>query len=120
MMRLWPQSLFGRLVLVLMTGLTVALFVSAAISLSERAQVLFSFSNLTWAQRDAQVVRMMDSLGTPERLRIARVITTPRLLVSLSPQLQVSGPPDPESQEFRDVLQNLLGPERQLRVVTAQ
>jgi signal transduction histidine kinase len=119
-MRLWPQSLFGRLVLVLMAGLTVALFISAAISLSERAQVLFNFSNLTWAQRDAQVVRLMDSLGTPDRLRIARVITTPRLLVSLSPRLQVSGPPDPESEEFRDVLQNLLGPDRQLRIVTAQ
>ena len=41
-MRLWPRSLFGRLVLVLLSGLIVAQLISAAISLSERDQALFT------------------------------------------------------------------------------
>ena len=119
-MRLWPRSLFGQLALVLLAGLIVAQIVSAAVSLSERDQVLFRFSDTQWAQRVAQAVRLMDSLDASERERIAGIITTPRLLVSLSPQPPVNGRPDPQSADYEAALKDALGSERQVRVVVAQ
>ena len=119
-MRLWPRSLYGRLALVLLTGLIVAEFISAAISLAERDQVLFRFSDAQWAQRVAQAVRLMDSLDAGERQRIAGIITTPRLLVSLSKAPSVNGRSDPVSLDYQAALKEALGKERQLRVVLAE
>jgi hypothetical protein len=45
-MRLLPQSLFGRLMLVLASGLIVAQLLSAAINLAERDSVLVRASGM--------------------------------------------------------------------------
>ena len=119
-MRLWPRSLYGQLALVLLAGLIVAQFVSAAVSLAERDQALFRFSDTQWAQRVAQAVRLMDSLDASERQRIAGIITTPRLLVSLSPQPPVNGQPDPQSADYEAALKETLGAGREVRVVVAE
>jgi signal transduction histidine kinase len=118
--RLWPRSLFGRLTLVLVSGLVLAQFISAYISLSERDDALFHFSNAQWAQRVAQAVRLMDSLSPGERQRMASIITTPRLLVSLSTQPPVTGEPDPESQDYLDNLREILGNTHEVRLVVAE
>ena len=119
-MSLWPRSLYGRLAMVLLAGLIVAQFVSAAVSLAERDQALFHFSDAQWAQRVAQAVRLMDSLDAGERQRIAGIITTPRLLVSLSAEPPVNGRADPQSADFEAALKETLGSERQVRVVVAE
>lgn len=119
-MSLWPRSLYGRLAMVLLAGLIVAQFVSAAVSLAERDQALFHFSDAQWAQRVAQAVRLMDSLDAGERQRIAGIITTPRLLVSLSAQPPVNGRADPQSADFEAALKETLGSGRQVRVVVAE
>ena len=119
-MRLLPRSLFGRLVLVLLGGLIVAQLLSTAISLSERDQTLFSYSDQQWAQRDAAAVALLDSVSPPEQQRIASILTTPRLFVSVSAQPPVPGVADEEAADFQAMLQNLLGPERQVRVVVTQ
>ena len=119
-MRLWPGSLFGRLTLVLFSGLILAQLISAAISLSERDDVLFRFSDAQWAQRVAQAVRLMDSLDATERQRIAGIITTPRLLVSLSKVPPVNGHPDPQSADYSASLQEILGASHEVRVVVAE
>ncbi|HEY1992210.1 MAG TPA: HAMP domain-containing protein, partial [Gammaproteobacteria bacterium] len=119
-MRLWPRSLYGQLALVLLAGLIVAQFISAAVSLAERDQALFRFSDAQWAQRVAQAVRLMDSLDAGERQRIAGIITTPRLLVSLSAEPPVSGRPDPQSADYEAALKETLGGGREVRVVVAE
>ena len=119
-MRLWPRSLYGRLALVLLAGLTVAQLVSAAVSLTERDQALFRFSDAQWAQRVAQAVRLMDRLDARERQRIAGMITTPRLLVSLSAQPPVQGQADPASEDYQAALKEILGADHQVHVVVAQ
>ena len=81
-MRLWPWSLFGQLTLVLFTGLILAQLVSAAISLSERDQVLFHFSDLQWAQRIAQTVRARRS--TVSRMCVTISATSRRSTCSLT------------------------------------
>ena len=119
-MQLLPRSLFGRLVLVLLAGLILAQLLSAAISLSERDQALFSFSDQQWALRDAAAVMLMDSVSPPERRRIASILTTPRLFVSVSAQPPMTGESDTQAAEFQRMLQSLLGPERQVRVVVVR
>ena len=119
-MKLWPRSLYGRLTLVLFTGLILAQLVSAAISLSDRDQVLFHFSDLQWAQRIAQTVRLMDSLNAGERQRIALIVTTPRLLVSLSDKPLVSGNADPQSADYLTNLKEILGASHDVRVVVTE
>ncbi|HET7176500.1 MAG TPA: ATP-binding protein [Gammaproteobacteria bacterium] len=120
MIRLWPRSLFGRLSLVLATGLILAQLISAAITLSERDEALFHFSDAQWAQRIAQTVRLMDSLDGPERQRIASIVTTPRLLVSLSKDPPVQGEPDPQSEDYLASLKELFGDTHEVRVVHAE
>ncbi len=120
MTALWPRSLFGRLALVLLSGLILAQLISAAISLSERDDALFRFSDAQWAQRVTQAVRLMDSLDAGERQRIAGIITTPRLLVSLSPQPPVNGQSDLQSADYKAALKDLLGSGREVRVVVAE
>ncbi|HEY3644098.1 MAG TPA: ATP-binding protein [Gammaproteobacteria bacterium] len=119
-MRLWPRSLYGQLALVLLAGLIVAQFVSAAVSLTERDQALFRFSDAQWAQRVAQAVRLMDSLDVGERQRIAGIITTPRMLVSLSARPAVKGGADPASEDYQAALKDILGSERQVYVAVAE
>ena len=66
-MRFLPQSLFGRLMLVLASGLIVAQLLSAAINLAERDTVLVRAMGMQPAQRIADVVRLLDSLSPAER-----------------------------------------------------
>ncbi|MDE2234956.1 MAG: HAMP domain-containing protein [Gammaproteobacteria bacterium] len=119
-MQLIPHSLFGRLVLVLLAGLVVAQFLSTTISLSERDRALFSFSDEQWAQRDAAAVELLNSVTPEEQQRIASILTTPRLFVSVSSDTPVAGKADEQAADFQKLLQKLLGPERQVRVVVAQ
>lgn len=119
MKRLWPRSLYGRTVLVLLTGLLVAQLISAYVSLYERDQALFHFSDAQWAQRIAQAVKLMDSLDVRDRQRIAGIITTPRLLVSLSEKPRASGTPDPQLADYQGALQELMG-SRDVRVVVIE
>ncbi len=59
---LLPSSLFGRLILVLAVGLILAQFLGAALSVYERDQALIYYSDQQWAEHDAEVVRLMDTL----------------------------------------------------------
>lgn len=82
-MRLLPRSLFGRIVLVLLAGLTIAQIVSLTIHLRERGQLLAQASGMRAAQRIADIVRLLDSLGPAERRRIVGVLSAPPLIVVL-------------------------------------
>jgi signal transduction histidine kinase len=82
-MRLLPRSLFSRLVLVLLTGLAVAQLVSFAIHMHERGQVLLEASGMQSAQRIADIVRLLESLGPAERRRVGNVLSAPPMAIRL-------------------------------------
>jgi hypothetical protein len=65
-----PRSLFGRLMLVLATGLALAQLLSAAINVAERDQLLNRSFGMQPAQRIADVVKLLDSLPGAERERV--------------------------------------------------
>ena len=118
MTRLVPSSLFGRLVLVLASGLIVAQLLSAAINLVERDSVLLQVSGMRSAQRIADIVRLLDSMNPADRARIAAVLNVPPLAVSLDrpamPEESQGG--GPQVSMFSAVLRNALDADRQVRI----
>ena len=117
-MRLLPQSLFGRLMLVLASGLIVAQLLSAAINWVERDSLLVRASGMQPVQRIADIVRLLDSLSAAERTRIVAVLNAPPLVVSLdrAPVADTAGLA-PRAAMFAAMLQAALGESRPLRVV---
>lgn len=83
MKRMLPQSLFGRLMLVLASGLIVAQLLSAAINLAERDTALVRVIGMQPAQRIADIARLLDASNPEERARIVRILNVPPLVVSL-------------------------------------
>lgn len=84
--RWWPDTLLGRLMAVLVLGLVGALSLSTWISLSEREDVLRRTAGLQPAERLADLVALLDPLSTAERERLVRVLDSPVLRVTLTPQ----------------------------------
>jgi signal transduction histidine kinase len=117
-MRLAPRTLFGRLMLVLASGLILAQLASVAINLQERDSVLARVSGMRPAQRIADLVKLLDSLGPAERARIAAVLNVPPISVELG------RPPGPEPAAtgghhevmFAAMLRSAIGDDRPIRV----
>ena len=80
-MRLWPHSLFGRLVLVLLVGLLAAQAASALLLLRDRGSVLKEASGWHVAQRTAGILRLLDSVQPEQRPAVLRALRTPALRV---------------------------------------
>jgi signal transduction histidine kinase len=119
MTRLWPSTLTGRLVLILLGGLLAAQLIGAAILLSERATAIYEASGMNAAQRIVGIVRVLDSLNPEQRRLILPALNTSSIRVAFS------GPPDAEanaddesftSARLRAMLRSALGPDRALRV----
>jgi len=83
MRRLWPRSLYGRLVGVLVVGLVLAQGLSAWINWAERDRMLLQAAGMQPAQRVADIVHLLDSLDDGERQRVVNVLNAPPLVVSL-------------------------------------
>ncbi len=83
-MRLIPQSLFGRLVLVLLTGLVLAQLLSAFVLLRDRGQALFEAIRGNLIERTAGIARLMDSVGPAERQRLLPLLNSPELHIRLA------------------------------------
>ncbi len=122
-MRVVPQSLFGRLVLVLLAGLVLAQLASVAINTTERDQLLFRAGGMQLAQRIADIAKLLDSLPPAERRRIAALFNAPPLAVSLDrPRLApaAASEPDMHLSMFSTVLRYTLGDDMTLNVVRRQ
>ncbi len=119
-MRLLPQSLFGRLVLVLLGGLALAQLVTAYINLSERGQLLYEAGGMRSAERVADIAKLLDSLPPTERRRVVEVFNAPPLLISLD-RPALADRTEPEQSDlslsmFRTVLRYALGEATQIKL----
>lgn len=120
-MRLLPRSLFGRLILIMLSGLIVAQLVTAYINLTERDQLLYRAGGMRLAQQISDIVKLLDSLPPAERRKVVAVFSAPPLTVSLDrPRL----PPRDGASEgdfphsmFTAVLRFALGEGVQINVV---
>lgn len=115
----WPQSLFGRLVGVLIVGLVVAQGLSAWINWAERDRVLVRAAGMQPAQRVADIVRLLDPLDGAERQRIVRILNAPPWVVTLErPPLSADAPkaPGAHGAMYGAMLRAVLDDGRPLRV----
>ncbi|MDH4053564.1 MAG: ATP-binding protein [Rubrivivax sp.] len=120
MRRLWPQSLFGRLVAVLIAGLVLAQGLSAWINWAERDRVLLEAAGLRPAQRIADIVRLLDSLDDAERARIVAILNAPPLFVTLDSAPRPEDTPRAAGSHalmFTMMLRSALDDDRPVRVV---
>ena len=119
--RLVPNSLFGRLVLILLGGLILAQLVTGYINLTERGQLLHEAGGMRLAQRIADIGRLLDSLPLSERPKIVAVFNAPPLVLSLD-RPPIDPPADTSRNEiaqsmFGTMLRYALGEQMTVRVV---
>lgn len=122
MRHLWPASLFGRLVVVLIVGLVAAQALSAWINWAERDRVLLRAAGMQPAQRVADVVRLLDSMERAERVRVVGILSLPPQLVTLDrpplPDAALRGA-DAHAAMFGAMLRAALDDGRALRVAAS-
>ncbi len=113
-MRLLPQSLFGRLLLFLTSGLVLAQLLSAAFLLQDRDQALYHAIGGHIAQRIAAIVNLLDTLDNTERRRLVTALDLPPTRLSLDLPWQTEIEPDERYHTtlFRALLKRQLGSER--------
>ena len=118
-MRVLPRSLFGRMMLVLASGLVLAQLLSAAINFVERDSLLVRASGMQPAQRIADIVRLLDSFDPAERARIAGILNVAPLVVTLHPDAAPgteTAAGGPRGVMLAAVLRAALGDDRPVRV----
>lgn len=84
--RLLPQSLFGQLVLILLTGLVLAQILSAMIMLTDRGNVVNQAIRENMIVRTTGITRLLNSIPSQNRDRLIPLLTSPELRISLSSQ----------------------------------
>ena len=119
-MKLLPQSVFGRLVLVLLGGLLAAQIATVYINLSERDQLLYRTGGMRLAQQISDIVQLLDSLPAADRRRVVALFSTPPLTVSLDRppivEKEESGDADFPVSMFKAMLRLSLGEEARVSV----
>ena len=80
-MRLWPRSLFGRIVLILAGGFLATQLITTAIAIADRSALVFRAGANQAATRIGDVVRTMTAASPAERTRILQAISNDTLKV---------------------------------------
>ncbi|MBF0261418.1 MAG: HAMP domain-containing protein [Magnetococcales bacterium] len=118
----FPNSLSGRIVAILLTGVFLALASGAVLHLHDRSRALSSFGGMRTAQEFVAIVHLLDTLPPSERRRVAALWESPlhsvRFLPPRPPPQEVEeGSNDPRSEHLVELLRRYLGPKRPLRIV---
>jgi signal transduction histidine kinase len=112
-MKLLPESLFGRTLLVLAAGLLLAQLGSVAIHLFDRGSSVYRLASLQIVARIGQAVRILDRLPASERHKVVEEISGPHLRVALSGgRVAVANgftEHDPYEARFAEALQRRIG-----------
>ncbi|MGE0853010.1 MAG: ATP-binding protein [Hyphomicrobiaceae bacterium] len=120
MSQLFPRSLFGQTLLILLAGLVVSHTVGSWIYTADREQAVRAVGGFATAQRIANLTRLVQDTPHEARQRIVASLSDQTFRVSLSPQpITAQSDDDPfAAQAIREFLVDelSLGPARQPRV----
>jgi hypothetical protein len=72
-----PRSLFGRLTLVLLTGLTLTVLLSAWVQMRDRGRALYEVMHQDVIERTVDIVRLLDVLPPAEREHLLPILSGP-------------------------------------------
>jgi signal transduction histidine kinase len=122
-MRLFPRSLFGRIVLILAGGFLAIQLITTAIAISDRNALVFRAGANQAATRVGDVVRTMTAANPAERTRIMRAISNETLKVTYGKPAGSDAAAGEESELMttaRDALALALPPGIAFRVIAAR
>ena len=123
-MRLWPRSLFSRLVVVMLGVLISAQVLSLAVHMHERGELLSQASGMRSAQRIADIVRLLDSMNADERRRVVQVLSAPPVTIRLGGQPLPASKQDADQLAraalFKAMLRRFLADGREVQVSVAE
>ena len=91
-----PQSLFGRMILILMSVLVLAQFISLAIRQGNREDFFYETHTIETARHIADTVKVLDAVSPAERPKLVAMLSTPSLSIRLN-----KAPVEPDSLHFR-------------------
>ncbi|MGH8225437.1 MAG: hypothetical protein ACRER1_04710, partial [Gammaproteobacteria bacterium] len=111
---LLPRSLFGRLVLILIVGLTVALVAAAIINLHERSHLMQHASTRRGVEHIATTVQLLDKLASKDQHTITHVLGTRRWRLDIGAP-PAARPAPPAAAPFMEALRADLGPSYPVR-----
>lgn len=124
MMRLLPQSLFSRMVLILLGGLILVQSISVVFHLRERDRLLFRSNSMESAQRIADTLRLLNLLAPADRHKFMATLNSPTLRISLgaSPSRPSHQKPDSANQaaSFGIMLRDLIGENPPIEVTVSE
>ncbi|MDO9188800.1 MAG: ATP-binding protein, partial [Sulfurimicrobium sp.] len=124
MIRLLPQSLFSRMVLILLGGLILVQSISVIFHLRERDRLLFRANSMESAQRVAEAVRLLNSLPPADRDKFVAALNSPTLRINLgaAPSSQPRQNRDSANQaaSFSALLRDLLGENQPVEVTVSE
>lgn len=124
MMRLLPQSLFSRMVLILLGGLILVQSISVIFHLRERDRLLFRSNSMESAQRIADTLRLLNLLAPADRHKFMATLNSPTLRISLdaSPSILSRQNPDRANQaaSFGMMLRDLTGENPPIAVTVSE
>lgn len=84
-LRLWPQALFARLVMVLIGTLLGAILLSLYLLSHERFELMQQVNGFTFMREIAQSVQLLDELSPSQRQRLLAVLERPYRNIALRP-----------------------------------
>ena len=118
-MTIRPQSLWGRLILLLLGVLFVAQMLSAALHFRDRGEVLKHATGYNSAQRIAGMVKVLDGLPPERRKMVATELDLPALRIRLSEQPEKfpdNSHQSPRAELFHKLLHFRLGRDRPIHI----
>ncbi len=122
-MRLFPRSLFGRIVLILAGGFLAIQLITTAIAISDRNALVFRAGATQAATRIGDVVRAMTAASPAERTRIMHAVSNDTLKVTYGKPAGSDAAAGEESELMttaRDALALALPPGVGFRVIDAR
>lgn len=109
-MRLLPQSLFGRLVWILVIGLIIAQFLSVVMREEDREEFFYQTRNIETARRISDIVTVLNALAPDDRARVVSSFSTFSLAVSKTePAAAGDAAENSAAREFEGILRRHLG-----------
>ena len=118
-MRLLPKSLFGRLTLVLLVGLTITVLLSAGVQMWDRGRIIYEAIHNDVIERTVGIVQLLDAVPPKERERLLPLLSSTRTRIELASRPQETAASDSSSAGARLVYRQLrarLGPASDLGV----
>ncbi len=118
-MRLLPRSLFGRLTLVLLIGLSTTALLSFGAQLRDRGEILYEAIHRDVIERTVGIVQLLDALPPVERARLLPLLGSPQSRIGVAEGPVPAGSDNPSSAGARLVegqLRERLGPGAEIRV----